>query len=84
MTEPRRHPWKTKTQPLYNKKLTAEQRRTLATRRAAGERAVDLAAEYGVTTNTVRAITNKYRPNDSRTDSFGWLAKQAMYPGGTA
>lgn len=65
-------------------KLTVAQRQQIAAQRAAGATLSQLAAEYGVSTTTIAVTASLYQPENTRTDSFSWLGRQAMHPGGAA
>lgn len=48
------HPWHDSVVPGRNSKLTASQRDEISRRKAEGEKTKDLAAEYGVSTSTIK------------------------------
>jgi len=64
-------------------KLTPQQREEILLRRQAGERGVDLAAEYGVSKHTITRLAANPSPPPS-SEPFNWLAVRSLYQGGEA
>jgi len=69
---------------MARSKLTVEQREEIRRRRAAGERDIDLAAEYGVSKQTIIRIAATPETIEPDTRPFAWLAVRSLYQGGEA
>ena len=69
---------------MARSKLTVEQREEIRRRRAAGERDIDLAAEYGVSKQTIIRIAAMPETVELNTQPFARLAVRSLYQGGEA